>query len=211
MRKVWIESPSGAYEQLFKRAGWEMADSIATADLVQFTGGSDVNPELYGEALHPRSMVHKQRDVVEARLYKACLARGIPMAGICRGGQFLNVMNGGKMYQHVDGHAIGGTHMVINTATGGMMPATSTHHQMMIPTPSAKILGVASEAENYQKMQSGKLLNLKPRAGGDIEVLFYSLTRSLCFQPHPELMATNSPCRKWYMELIEEHLFKEAA
>lgn len=207
MRKVYIVNGSGAYTALWQRGGYVVVDRIAEAEIVQFTGGADVSPSLYGEELHPMSSCHPKRDEAEARLYQFCLAKNIPMAGICRGGQFLNVMNGGSMYQHVNGHALGGTHALINTKTGGIMPATSTHHQMMRVGPGANVLGLAHESTQYQLMASEKVMHVLPSKMGDIEVLFYPATRSLCFQPHPELMSTTSPCRKWYLELVEEHCF----
>lgn len=51
------------------------------------------------------------------------------MVGICRGAQFLNVMAGGKMIQHVEGHAIHGTHeIVVTDVYGGVKLIKSPLH-----------------------------------------------------------------------------------
>src|SRR5690606_36449796 len=77
---------------------------LGMPDLICFTGGADVSAELYGEE-NTYSFCDPERDEEERIIYDMALAHGIPMVGICRGGQFLNVMNGGKMIQHIEGHS----------------------------------------------------------------------------------------------------------
>ena len=96
--------------------------------LISFTGGEDVSPSLYGES-NSHSFCNPARDDYETRIFKEALKHKIPMAGICRGSQFLNVMCGGRMIQHITGHA-GVQH---NAATyDGDILVTSTHHQMSV-------------------------------------------------------------------------------
>ncbi len=205
-KKVLIVEGNGQYSRMFTANGWELADSIDSADLVQFTGGADVTPSLYHEARHPYTSNDPSRDTREARIYKLASQMKKPMAGICRGGQFLNVMCGGSMYQHVNNHAIHGTHLVINMDTGGLLPATSTHHQMMRAGSSAVLLGVASEATECQHMEGGAIAYHEPERGSDVEVLHYPEQNILCFQPHPEYLEKTSPCQKWYFSLIKSKL-----
>src|SRR5438309_1359385 len=63
---------------------------------------------------------------------------GKPMAGICRGSQFLNVMAGGRLCQHLDGH---GSWHDMETSDGRSFEVSSTHHQMMLPPEGAKVIG----------------------------------------------------------------------
>jgi GMP synthase-like glutamine amidotransferase len=204
--QVYIVESNFSYDRMFTQNGWDITDVLADADLVQFTGGEDVSPCLYGEKVHPTTHHNSQRDAAEADIFDICTMLKIPMAGICRGGQFLNVMCGGKMYQHVDRHAIGGTHMMVDLEAGYVVPVTSTHHQMMRPGPTAAVLGVASESTFYEHMDDGSARRYHPGRGEDIEVLFYPEQRVLCFQPHPEYMQSTSRCQQVYFRMIKEKL-----
>ena len=67
-----------------------------------FSGGSDLDPELYGEEAHPETDgVVRERDDFELGLMHAALARDLPLLAICRGSQVLNVALGGDLEQHV--------------------------------------------------------------------------------------------------------------
>jgi putative glutamine amidotransferase len=66
------------------------------------TGGDDVNPTLYGEIAFPETEPpDPERDAVEAALIDEALARDLPLFGICRGMQMLNVHFGGSLVQHL--------------------------------------------------------------------------------------------------------------
>lgn len=205
--KVFIENGALSYISMFQKEGWEIAEYADQADLIQFIGGSDVNPTLYGELDHPKTSKHIRTDGDSASLYKVGLRFKIPMAGICRGGQFLNVMNGGKMWQHVDGHALGTTHTVFDVESGNRAECSSTHHQMMRPSAKAIILATAKRS-TFKENMKGKEINrvrVKKIHCSDIEALFYEETNSLCFQPHPEFNS-NEGCRNYYFSLINRCL-----
>jgi putative glutamine amidotransferase len=79
---------------------------VATIDGLLLTGGSDVGPENYGCAAQPETAgVDAERDRAELALVKAALARGLPILGICRGAQLLNVALGGSLVQHLAHHS----------------------------------------------------------------------------------------------------------
>src|SRR5580658_6931586 len=66
------------------------------------TGGGDVDPALYGEIASPETEPpDPERDAVEAALIDEALARDLPLLGICRGMQLLNVHRGGSLIQHL--------------------------------------------------------------------------------------------------------------
>ena len=66
------------------------------------TGGTDVDPALYGEPAAPETDVpDKERDAAEAGLIDEALARDVPVLAICRGMQILNVHLGGSLIQHL--------------------------------------------------------------------------------------------------------------
>jgi gamma-glutamyl-gamma-aminobutyrate hydrolase PuuD len=203
MGKVFIVNSSSAYETMFKEYGWEVVPTMKLADLVQFTGGEDVSPELYGHQKYYRTYNNPRRDYAEMLVFKAAAKEKIPMAGICRGGQFLNVMCGGWMWQDVNGHAIGESHEVIDLVTGETFSATSTHHQMMEHGPGAIVLAVARKSTWKVKKDGMVEETVVDNKCNDEEVLFYPKHMALCFQPHPEFHNFKDLSSKYFDYLYE--------
>ncbi len=85
-------------------AGEEVAEAaLAALHGLLLTGGPDIDPARYGEtAVHPAVYgVNPERDAAEIALVHGALARDLPVLGICRGLQVLNVALGGTLYQDV--------------------------------------------------------------------------------------------------------------
>lgn len=77
----------------------EWLDAVA-ADALLLTGGADIDPQFFREMPLPQlGRVSLQRDVYEAELFDAALCRKLPIMGICRGLQLINVALGGSLYQ----------------------------------------------------------------------------------------------------------------
>src|SRR3990167_7491962 len=70
-------------------------------DLIVFTGGEDINPALYNEKPDGTSWWDDERDRDEINWFNYAKNNRVPMVGICRGLQFLNVMSGGKLIQNL--------------------------------------------------------------------------------------------------------------
>lgn len=69
-------------------------------DGILLTGGQDISPQLYGEAPLPQcGETCPQRDRMEQLVLEEALSADLPVLGICRGPQFLNVFLGGTLYQ----------------------------------------------------------------------------------------------------------------
>ncbi|MEU0219338.1 gamma-glutamyl-gamma-aminobutyrate hydrolase family protein [Streptomyces sp. NPDC006265] len=82
------------------------ADAVARLDGLVIAGGPDVEPVRYGAEREPRTGPSApERDAWELALIEAALSAGVPLLGICRGMQLLNVALGGTLVQHIDGHA----------------------------------------------------------------------------------------------------------
>ena len=79
----------------------DAADALVERmDALVLTGGSDVNPALFGEKPHPMlGPVSDLRDQWEIALIRAAKRRAIPLLAICRGAQILNVALGGTLLQ----------------------------------------------------------------------------------------------------------------
>jgi putative glutamine amidotransferase len=122
-------------------------ETLDALDGLVFSGGSDVDPELYGAEAHPETNgVHPERDRAEIALLRAALERDMPVLAICRGSQVLNVAQGGDIVQHlpeVVGHeqhkhtpSVFGDHDVdlvpgsrLQRLLGDRAPVKSHHHQ----------------------------------------------------------------------------------
>ncbi|MEX0709638.1 MAG: gamma-glutamyl-gamma-aminobutyrate hydrolase family protein [Chloroflexota bacterium] len=82
----------------------ERAAALATMDGLLLPGGADLDPALYGEEPHPAVAVEGARDDLELAAWSAARARGVPIFGVCRGFQAINVFSGGTLVQHLEGH-----------------------------------------------------------------------------------------------------------
>ena len=81
--------------------------SLPELDGLLLPGGWDVDPSLYGEEPDPKvGPVDRQLDDTELRLFAQARDRGLPVMGICRGQQVINVAMGGSLLQHLDGHEV---------------------------------------------------------------------------------------------------------
>ena len=71
-------------------------------DGLLLVGGADLGADTYGaEPHHPSDEPIPLRDAVEIALVRAAQARGLPVLGICRGAQVINVAGGGTLRQHI--------------------------------------------------------------------------------------------------------------
>lgn len=76
-------------------------DYLDLVDGLLLSGGADIGPDRYGTPPHPLSKLEPHRDDFEFGLVRAAFARRIPILGICRGLQLVNVALGGTLHQHL--------------------------------------------------------------------------------------------------------------
>ena len=103
-------------------------------------GGSDVAPRRYGQEPHPATAAEEPgRDDFEMALARGAKARDIPVLGICRGMQLLNVAYGGTLHQHLpdvldhDGHRV--------------LPAAFAHHEVQVQPGSLAAVATGNRTE----------------------------------------------------------------
>jgi putative glutamine amidotransferase len=84
---------------------------LAAVDALLLVGGGDIDPALYGAERQPATTrVDRERDDAELALCRAALEAGMPILGVCRGMEILNIARGGTLTQHLpdqvghDGH-----------------------------------------------------------------------------------------------------------
>jgi len=184
----------------------ELLRDQKNAKLVVFTGGEDVSPKLYaGEDPWKISYCNEDRDRVEKLVFKYCVDHKIRMAGICRGMQFLNVMSGGFMYQHLLNHNLVGRHRIILPNDDFLV--TSSHHQLVglseyaIPMshsdPSRSTIYVGPDGYLVEDEDKPKL---------EIEAAIFPESGAVGVQYHPEMMETDEYGRMHYERMMSDFL-----
>jgi gamma-glutamyl-gamma-aminobutyrate hydrolase PuuD len=78
--------------------------AFAAMDGLLLSGGADLDPALYRQAPHPTTVVEPGRDALELEAWRAARERNLPILGICRGFQAINVFSGGSLLQDLEGH-----------------------------------------------------------------------------------------------------------
>jgi putative glutamine amidotransferase len=82
----------------------ERAGAFATMDGLLLAGGADIDPARYGQPIDGSRDIEPDRDALEADAWAEAQARRVPVLGICRGFQAINVFCGGRLAQDVEGH-----------------------------------------------------------------------------------------------------------
>ncbi len=145
-----VERAGGA--PLLVPPGADTEATLAVVDGLVFSGGSDLDPELYGDDAHPETNgVVRERDEFELGLMQAALARDVPMLAICRGSQVLNVALGGGIEQHVPDRVGSDAHK----ETPGVF---AEHDVEVVPgTRLGSLLGARHDVKSHHHQGFGKL------------------------------------------------------
>ncbi len=185
-------------------------EKVRSLDGLILTGGGDVHPSLYGkpEAIEHVEEVNEQRDAFELKVIEEALDAEIPILGICRGMQIMNVFLGGSLI--VDLPMAGYRSHVIRDGVDFRHPLEllpdSLLESIAGPGPH-KVNSVHHQAVD----EPGKGLKVVARSDdGVIEALEWVLKDRMPFlllvQWHPERMADfDNPCSG----RIAEHFLKE--
>ena len=188
MKTVLIESPTDGLENIFtKERGF--VPIIANysdlpegdPDLIVFSGGADVDPKLYGEQPHPKTHWNEQRDKNSLLLFHTY--KHVPKIGVCRGAQFLCVMYGGKLHQHITGHSYG-VHPVLENLYDAAAYVLGDHHQSCIWPDNSVFICDAPD--------------------GTVEAFYIPEGNALCVQFHPEW--GHKPTEDYFFELYDRYM-----
>jgi len=174
------------------RAIYERLDGLLLA------GGGDLHPKHYGEAIHEKcGHIDEARDTVELTLTRWALAEGLPVFGICRGIQVMNVAAGGTLYQDIASQVPGS----LKHDCWPDYPRNYLAHQVTVNADSrlAAILGQRRVGVNSMHHQAVK--DLAPRfrvvardPDGLIEAIEdHDHPFALGVQWHPEELVEDAP------------------
>lgn len=202
----------GSTWKMFDSRGWKSTKEIKDADLVVFTGGEDISPELYGEE-NFYSGPNPKRDKRELEVFALARKLDKPTFGICRGMQFLNVMMGGKLWQDVRHHpgSDNPDHIVniVDTAHQKFkkVRANTLHHQMVIPGPDIELIGwTDTDSNSIKKNAKGeyKIWDLYDMGElKDPEIIWHPSNQMIGVQFHPEFMPSNSDAVDLTFDLLK--------
>lgn len=180
----------------------DLEQYLDMADGVYLTGaGSNIDPALYGqENLTPDKSQDRDRDLFDLPLIKAAIARGLPIFGICRGMQEINVALGGDMYQKL--YAEPGFNDHRENSDDPVHVQYAEAHKVRIESGSwlAEVLGSEEIGVNSLHGQGVKTLGrgLEPlaRAEDGLVEAFHAPSLSpflFAVQWHPEWQAAQNP------------------
>jgi len=161
-------------------------------DGIIISGGEDISPELYNETNEGLSRnVFKERDTFEFAVVNEAIKRKIPVLGICRGMQILNIFSGGSLYQDINIQRPGSDHhanIMTNRAeihhdiiiTGGSYLSTILN-QKKIPVNSRHHQGIKTASSNFKISATA--------SDGVIEAIEDIKNNIIAVQWHPENIA----------------------
>ena len=132
--------------------GASFEETLDSVDGLVFSGGSDLDPEVYGEDAHPETDGWvRERDDFELGLMQAALARDVPLLAICRGSQVLNVALGGDLEQHVPDR--------VQTNVHKETPGVFADHdvEVLAGTKLSSIVGDRADVKSHHHQGYGEL------------------------------------------------------
>ena len=185
-RKIYVV---GGDEHYANWMGGTLVYRIEDADLVVFTGGADVSPSLYNEPKHPKTFCIFERDMRERAAFKKALKLKKHMIGICRGAQFLCVMNGGKLVQHQENYHSSHKIYTYHIHDNRTFPITSEHHQAMYPfNLSPNEYKILARSKGQSKFHLDGYMKEMKYGSQECEIVYFPKIKSLGIQGHPEWM-----------------------
>lgn len=173
-------------------------------DGVFLTGGGDVDPTVYGGETDNTMLVHRLRDDFEIELIRAAARRDLPILGICRGCQILNVAFGGTLRSLRDDDNLSGAHLTLSGHSVELVPGSkpadilgATHlegvislHGQAVDTPGegVEIVGIGDGGV-------AEAIEVEPDG---------SASWIVGIQWHPELEFTDDDQNRLFAEFIDQ-------
>jgi len=172
------------------------------------TGGEDIHPSFYGEEIASDKVeVTNERDFLEIELIKKTKVKEIPVLGICRGPQVINVAFGGSLYQDL---ALRKEFTLEHNNSG--KPKYSNRHQIVV-TENSKLNNIIGKKETWVNTYHHQIIkNIAPefitsalsKDDQVIEALEHKNARIIGVQWHPEMMLEEESSQKLFKWLIDE-------
>lgn len=191
----------------------DVAQILSISDGLLLSGGHDVHPFHFGAEPSPKlGQIYPERDTVELALTNAAITRQMPIFGICRGIQLLNVALGGTLYQDIDSE-YQSSKLLKHTQQAAR--GVATHYVNIVQDNLLmKIIEQEQIAVNSYHHQAinvlGETLNVAAKSNdGIIEAVVHSsLPFCLGVQWHPEeqALAGDEGAKKLFKAFVEASL-----
>jgi putative glutamine amidotransferase len=172
-------------------------------DGILLTGGGDVDPQLYGGDPNTTTLVHRLRDDFEIALIRAARERGLPMLGICRGCQILNIALGGtvrnlRKEQDVKGHHLILTGHAVDLDPGSKLAETlGVRHLKKVVSLHGNAVGKPAPEVRIAAIGPGNIIEaIEANSAGQIGWI-------VGIQWHPELTLDDQVQHKIYKVLVD--------
>jgi putative glutamine amidotransferase len=150
----------------------QRAAAFEAMDGLLLTGGADIDPARYGEAPAGARNAEPGRDALEDEAFRAAARGEVPVLGVCRGLQAINVFAGGSLVQHLDGHESApypspavtrhrldvakGSRLAVILGEGDDLEVNSYHHQAITTdrlAPGLRMSALADHADAGQLVE----------------------------------------------------------
>jgi putative glutamine amidotransferase len=181
---------------------------VAMLDGLLLAGGADIDPASYGQRAHPETQeTVPERDAFEIALTRCAIERDVPVLGICRGMQLINVALGGTLNQHLPEHLGHEEHRRVMGSFDG-----SDHDvEVLEGTLAMRVIGAARHAtkshhhQGVERVGGGLRVSATAAADGLIEAVeLPERSFVLGVQWHPEADAM-SPVIGGLVQAAEQH------
>lgn len=161
-------------------------------DALVLPGGGDIDPHRYGQEPHPRVYnVDPEQDRLDFGMAHHALGRGLPVLGICRGMQLINILYGGTLIQHLPSSTVKHTFQLEKAAEP--LAEAFTPHEVNI-SPGSRLAGILGDSvvcasAHHQAVDLlGRGLKIVARAAdGTVEAVEDPHRRIIGVQWHPEI------------------------
>lgn len=204
LRETDIDVFYGDYARAIVLAGglpmWIPADTpVAVLDRLDgllLSGGDDIDPTAYGQEPHPAlGAPSRRRDAHERTLFDAALGADLPVLGVCRGAQLVNVHLGGTLHQHVPAH------------TDASLPIDQAFHRVAFTADSVgrSVYGAEIDVNSLHHQGIDRLADGLVASGvtvggpddGLVEAVELPGKPVLAVQWHPEMTGRVDPAMQW--------------
>jgi putative glutamine amidotransferase len=208
VNRVYVDAVVQAGGVPFVLPVLEPADAelaLLAVDGLLLTGGGDVNPGFYGAVPVPEVYgVDSRRDAFEVALVVAAARAGLPVLGICRGTQILNVALGGTLHQHVPA-VTGRDHCLRDRAHELVHDVSIAAGSLLAATAGAADIGVNSLHHQAVDRVGAGLRIVAWADDGIVEgVESDGFGRFLGVQWHPELLTGHVAHGRLFQWLVTE-------
>jgi putative glutamine amidotransferase len=207
LAEVDIDVYVNAYARAISEAGGlpvhlplhvDPADYAGRLDGILLSGGTDVDPARYGAAPDAAAYAPDPvRDRLELDFVDLAVSEELPVLGICRGLQVLNVWGGGTLHQHVPAHASYNAAADAQVDDLTIEPG-SVLHDLYGPTLAVNSL----HHQTVDRVAGGWAVTARSNVDGTVEALEWPGHEVLAVQWHPELLGTRAsdPLFAWLVD-----------